>query len=33
MASVTDFTHFRVHASVDDTRGVDRAVVAEAQGV
>jgi hypothetical protein len=29
----TYVTHFWVHASVDDIRGVDRAVVAEAQGV
>ena len=29
----TDFTHFRVHASVDDSRGVDRAVAAEVPGV
>ena len=29
----TDFTHFRVHASVDDSRGVDSAVAADFLGV
>ena len=29
----TDFTHFRVHASVDNAQGVDREVAAEVPGV
>jgi hypothetical protein len=33
VAIVTDFTQFRVHAGVDDIRGVDRAVVAGARDV
>ena len=33
MAIDTDVTHFQVHSSIDDDRGVDNAVVAEVQGV